>query len=150
MATPKKKEYVLSEDQKNLILANFNKGVTNVDVLTALVAGTGKDGRSVEGIAVRKLLVENKLNFKTKTFSKREDVVELSEQQKEAIKKLMLEDKTSVQIAQEIFGAETKRLSKEWRIIHQFMLSINPDYRAEAAGIVATTYYAPKETKNKP
>lgn len=146
MATPRKKEYVLDENQKQLILDNFNKGVTDVNLLTKVVCGNDKkDGRDIEGIAVRKFLVASKLNYKTKHNAPAGPDVSLTEENKELIRKGMTENKTTVAMAREIFGPQVNNLSKEWRTVLAFMREENPDYRPDSPND-AGKYYAPKET----
>lgn len=145
MATPKKKEYPLNENQKSLIIDNFNKGVTDINLLTKIVCSNDKkDGRDIEGIAVRKFLVESKLNYKTKHNAPAGPDVSLTEDHKEIIRKGMGENRTTISLAREIFGSEVNNLSKEWRAVLSFMREYNPDYRPDAPND-AGKYYAPKE-----
>lgn len=146
MATPPKKPYILSENQKSLILDNFGKGVTDVNLLTKLVTGNDKkDGRDIEGKAVRLFLAENGKRYKTKHNPVREDSPELSEENKKQIELWMAEDKTTLEMAKAIFGAETKKLSREWRAVFAFVQEVNPDYRPDQAPLSTTKYYAPRE-----
>lgn len=146
MATPRKKEYILDENQKQLILDNFSRGVTDVNLLTKLVTGNDKkDGRDIEGVSVRKFLVESKLNYKTKHNAVREDVVSLTDENKEVIRQGMTNNKTTIALAREIFGQGVNNLSREWRAVLAFMREENPDYRPDAPND-AGKYYAPKET----
>ncbi len=146
MATPRKKEFILDENQKQLILDNFNKGVTDVNLLTKVVCGNDKkDGRDIEGIAVRKFLVASKLNYKTKHNAPAGPDVTLTEDHKELIRKGMGENKTTISMAREIFGQEVNNLSKEWRAVLTFIRETNPDYRPDTPND-AGKYYAPKET----
>jgi hypothetical protein len=146
MATPKKKEYPLDDNQKQLITDNFGKGVTDVNLLTKLVTGNDKkDGRDIEGIAVRKFMAEKGFRYKTKHNPVREDVITLTDENKRQIELWMAEDKTTIQMAQEIFGAEIKKLSREWRAVYACVQEINPDYRPDQSTPTATKYYAPKE-----
>lgn len=146
MATPRKKEYVLDENQKQLILDNFSRGVTDVNLLTKLVTGNDKkDGRDIEGVSVRKFLVESKLNYKTKHNAVREDAVSLTDENKEVIRQGMTNNKTTIALAREIFGQGVNNLSREWRAVLAFMREENPDYRPDAPND-AGKYYAPKET----
>ena len=146
MATPPKKTYILTENQKSLILDNFGKGVTDVNLLTKLVTGNDKkDGRDIEGKAVRLFLAENGKRYKTKHNPVREDSPELSEENKKQIELWMAEDKTTLEMAKAIFGAETKKLSREWRAVFAYVQEVNPDYRPEQAPLSTTKYYAPRE-----
>ena len=145
MATPKKKEYPLNENQKSLILDNFNKGVTDINLLTKIVCGNDKkDGRDIEGIAVRKFLVASKLNYKTKHNDPPAPDVFLTEENKEFVRQGMTENKTTVTMAREIFGPQVNNLSKEWRTVLAFIREENPDYRPDAPND-AGKYYAPTD-----
>lgn len=145
MATPRKKEYVLDENQKQLILDNFNKGVTDVNLLTKVVCGNDKkDGRDIEGIAVRKFLVASKLNYKTKHNAPPGPDVSLTEENKQLIRDGMTQNKTTISMAREIFGQGVNNLSKEWRAVLSFMREENPDYRPDAPND-AGKYYAPSD-----
>jgi len=149
MATPPKKPYILTENQKSLILDNFGKGVTDVNLLTKLVTGNDKkDGRDIEGKAVRLFLAENGKRYKTKHNPVREDSPELSEENKKQIELWMAEDKTTLEMAKAIFGAETKKLSREWRAVFAYVQGINPDYSPEFGQRIENIgqYYVPKET----
>lgn len=146
MATPRKKEYVLSDNQKQLILDNFSKGVTDVNLLTKLVTGNDKkDGRDIEGVSVRKFLAENGKSYKTKHVALREDSVVLTDEHKEKIRQAMMDNKTTISVARELFGQEVNNMSREWRAVWAFMREENPDYRPDAPE-TAGKYYAPKET----
>ena len=146
MEKKKKKEYPLDDNQKQLITDNFGKGVTDVNLLTKLVTGNDKkDGRDIEGIAVRKFMAEKGFRYKTKHNPVREDVITLTEENKRQIELWMAEDKTIIWMTQEIFGAEAKRLSREWRAVYACVQEINPDYRPDQSTPTATKYYAPKE-----
>jgi hypothetical protein len=146
MATPAKKPYILSENQKSLILDNFGKGVTDVNLLTKLVTGNDKkDGRDIEGKAVRLFLAENGKRYKTKHNPVREDSPELTDENKRQIEIWMAEDKTTLEMAKEVFGAETKKLSREWRTVFAYVQEVNPDYRPDQAPLSTTKFYAPKE-----
>lgn len=145
MATPRKKEYPLNENQKSLILDNFNKGVTDINLLTKIVCGNDKkDGRDIEGIAVRKFLVASKLNYKTKHNAPPGAEAIITDEHREIIRKGMADNKTTIVMAREIFGSEVNNLSREWRAVNATMKNLNPDYKPEDPN-EAGKYYAPSD-----
>ena len=145
MATPKKKEYILNEGQESLILENFGRGITDINLLTKLVTGNEKkDGRDIEGVAVKKFLIGKKLDYKTKHNATAKPAIELTEDQKIIVKQSMFDDKSSLQIAKEIFGEQVAKLSQEQRAVLAYIREVNPDYKPEVSN-TATTYYAPSD-----
>ena len=65
----------LTESQKNFLSENADKIKNLIDLTKACFEDDSLDGRSKEGRAVRKYLVENSINFKTTATSRTEDII---------------------------------------------------------------------------
>jgi len=139
-------EKKLTDAQKKLILDNF-KDHPNIEYLTQLVFENDKlDGRSWQGKLVAAFLVEQKLNYKTTKFQKREPVRELTDDDKQYIITAIQNGDTIVNVARIIFKDDSlKRLSAEWRRVQTYCevagLSSLNDEDEVAIGV----YQAPRE-----
>jgi len=114
---------MLNEEQKKQILILFDKN-PNVSDLTKMVFDDDSlDGRSKEGRAVIDFLAKEGLNYRTIKHEKVDDI-ELTKAQKQKIKEEY--EKTgasSLAIARSIFGDKVKKLSKEQRVVHEYIIS---------------------------
>ena len=107
----------LSEDQKEFLRANAAKITSLIDLTRQCFEDDKLDGRSKEGRAVRKFLVENSINFKTTATSRTEDI-ELTQQQKDFILEQAESGLSSLEIAKIIFPEKNvKSLSNEQRTV---------------------------------
>tara|TARA_E500000318_G_scaffold90735_2_gene88787 strand:- start:8396 stop:9433 length:1038 start_codon:yes stop_codon:yes gene_type:complete len=110
----------LTEEQKEKILINFNKDPNIINITKIVFNDEKLDGRSKEGRTVTKFLAENGLKTKTTKHEKVEDV-EITPEQFEKIDELLDKGMNTSQIADIIFEGEVKRLSKEWRLVNEYI-----------------------------
>jgi|TARA_Y100000033_G_C2749513_1_gene113065 hypothetical protein len=134
----------LSEDQKEFLRANAAKITSLIDLTRQCFEDDKLDGRSKEGRAVRKFLVENSINFKTTATSRTEDI-ELTQQQKDFILEQAESGLSSLEIAKIIFPEKNvKSLSNEQRTVLAFIREVNPDIMPSQDGAALTSYISPK------
>lgn len=134
----------LSEDQKEFLRANAAKITSLIDLTRQCFEDEKLDGRSKEGRAVRKFLVENSINFKTTATSRTEDI-ELTQQQKDFILEQAESGLSSLEIAKIIFPEKNvKSLSNEQRTVLAFIREVNPDIVPSQDGAALTSYISPK------
>ena len=134
----------LSEDQKEFLRANAAKITSLIDLTRQCFEDDKLDGRSKEGRAVRKFLVENSINFKTTATSRTEDI-ELTQQQKDFILEQAESGLSSLEIAKIIFPEKNvKSLSNEQRTVLSFIREVNPDIVPSQDGAALTSYVSPK------
>jgi hypothetical protein len=134
----------LTDDQKEYIKNNVNK-VTNLNELTQkCFRDDDLDGRTKEGRAVRKYLIENNIDYKT-TRRKPQDKIELNDSQKEFIMQQAQEGMSSLEIAKLIFPEKrVKPLSNEQRTVLAHINEINPDFVPSQDSAAVTDYVPPK------
>jgi hypothetical protein len=133
---------MLTPEQEKKILENFDQ-TPNITDLTKLVFGDKSlDGRSKEGRLVMKFLAEKGKNYTITKHKKVEDI-ELTEKQKAKIKEMAENRNSSLSIAQELFGKDVKKLSKEQRTVHDF-ISENLDIPKEETTDSYVNYAPPQ------
>lgn len=134
----------LTEDQKKFLDENALKIKDLIDLTRACFKDDKLDGRSKQGRAVRKYLIENSINFKTTATCRTEDIV-FTEQQKEFILQQAEEGLSSLEIAKLIFpDKRVKSLSNEQRTVLAFIREINPDILPSQDSGALHSYIAPK------
>ena len=134
----------LTDDQKDYIKNNVNK-VTNLNELTQkCFRDDDLDGRTKEGRAVRKYLIENNIDYKT-TRRKPQDKIELNDSQKEFIIQQAQEGMSSLEIAKLIFPEKrVKPLSNEQRTVLAHINEVNPDFVPSQDSAAVNDYVPPK------
>ena len=134
----------LTDDQKEYIKDNVNK-VTNLNELTQkCFRDDDLDGRTKEGRAVRKYLIENNIDYKT-TRRKPQDKIELNDSQKEFIMQQAQEGMSSLEIAKLIFPEKrVKPLSNEQRTVLAHINEVNPDFVPSQDSAAVSDYVPPK------
>jgi len=134
----------LSEEQKQFLKENAAKITSLIDLTRQCFEDEKLDGRSKEGRAVRKFLVENSINFKTTATSRTEDI-ELTQQQKDFILEQAESGLSSLEIAKIIFPERNvKSLSNEQRTVLAFIRDVNPDIIPSQDGAALNSYISPK------
>ena len=137
----------LSEQQISL-LKETCKSVNDLNQLTKIVfSDDSLDGRSKQGRAVRKFLIESELDFKTSQYEKLEDII-LTEEEKEFLDQYAGQNMTSMQLAQVLWpDREIKKLSKEQRIIADYIRDnfSNVTIEDDAVGLK----YSPPKAKSR-
>ena len=130
---------ILSEEQKNKILAEFDENPNIIDITKKVFEDQSLDGRSKEGRAVTKFLAENGLKART-TKHKKVESIELTQEQKNIIEQRVDAGWSSLQIAKDLFGNNVKNLSKEQRTVHEYILTLGREAPPEEE---APSYVAP-------
>lgn len=134
----------LSEEQKQFLKENAAKITSLIDLTRQCFEDEKLDGRSKEGRAVRKFLVENSINFKTTATSRTEDI-QLTQQQKDFILEQAESGLSSLEIAKIIFPERNvKSLSNEQRTVLAFIRDVNPDIIPSQDGAALNSYISPK------
>ena len=116
----------LTQEQKDRILEEFQKNPNIIDITKIVFNDDTLDGRSKEGRSVTKFLASNGLKAQTTKHVKVESV-ELNDEQKSIIEERHGDGWSSLQIAKELFGNSTKKLSKEQRTVHEYISSIEEE-----------------------
>lgn len=134
----------LTEEQREYIKSNVAK-VANLNELTQkCFRDDDLDGRTKEGRAVRKYLIENNIDYKT-TRRKPQDKIELNDSQKEFIMQQAQEGMSSLEIAKLIFPEKrVKPLSNEQRTVLAHINEVNPDFVPSQDSAAVTDYVPPK------
>jgi hypothetical protein len=134
----------LNEEQKQFLRENAAKITSLIDLTRQCFEDDKLDGRSKEGRAVRKFLVENSINFKTTATSRTEDI-QLTQQQKDFILEQAESGLSSLEIAKIIFPERNvKSLSNEQRTVLAFIRDVNPDIIPSQDGAALNSYISPK------
>jgi hypothetical protein len=134
----------LTQEQKDYIKANAAK-VSNLNELTQkCFRDDDLDGRTKEGRAVRKYLLENNIDYKT-TRRKPQDKIELNDSQKDFIIQQAQEGLSSLEIAKLVFPQkQVKPLSNEQRTVLAHINEINPDFVPSQDSAAVSDYVPPK------
>ena len=136
----------LSEEQKKYIDENASKIKNLIDLTKKCFDNQELDGRSKEGRAVRKYLVENAIEYKTTGTSSTEEI-EFTEQQKEFILQQAQEGLSSLEIAKFIFpDRRVKSLSNEQRTVLGYIREVNPDFLPSQDSGALNSYVSPKSS----
>lgn len=134
----------LSEEQKKFIDENANKIKNLIDLTKQCFEDDTLDGRSKQGRAVRKYLVENCIDYKT-TGRELVEAIELTQQQKDFILEQAEQGLSSLEIAKIIFAdKKVKPLSNEQRTVLAYIREINPDIMPSQDSGALHSYISPK------
>lgn len=134
----------LTEEQKRLIRNNY-KSISDLTRLTQMVSGDeALDGRSKVGRAIRKFMVEQGLNYETAVHKKVDDII-LTNDEKEFLDSHAGQDMSSIQLAEMLWpGREIKKLSKEQRVIADYVKNHHPDFVRADENALGLKYSPPK------
>lgn len=135
----------ITEEQRRVILENADK-IADLTELTKLVFPEKEniDGRSKEGRAVRKFLLDNNMQYETKHVYPKEDVV-LSEEQKEFVVNNMQNDVTCLDVCQLLYPEERiSHASKEYTAVLEFVESRQDLSTPSAESAIGKKYSPPK------
>ena len=102
------------------------------------------DGRTKEGRAVRKFLIENDIKFNTQ-FKGKQEPIKFSKEQKEFIIQQAEDGLSSLEIAKLLFpDKRVNPLSLEQRGVLEIIRDVNPDIMPSKDGGALNSYIAPK------
>ena len=134
----------LTEEQKNFLRDNASEIPDLIDLTKQCFGDDSLDGRSKEGRAVRKFLVENSIEFKT-TGRIPAEVIEFTSEQKDFIIQQAEEGLSSLEIAKIVFPSRIIRpLSAEQRAVLAEIREVNPDILPSQDSGALNSYIAPK------
>jgi len=136
----------ISEEQKQFLRENASRIPNLIDLTRQCFENEELDGRSKEGRAVRKFLVENSINFRTTGRIPVENI-ELTQPQKDFILEQAEDGLSSLEIARIIFSdRNVKPLSNEQRTVLAFIREVNPDIIPSQDGAALNSYLSPKSS----
>ena len=134
----------LTKEQKDFLRENASKIPDLIDLTKQCFEDDSLDGRSKEGRAVRKFLVENSIDFKT-TARAPVETIEFTKEQKDFIIQQAEEGLSSLEIARIVFPSRSVRpLSNEQRAVLSQIREVNPDILPSQDSGALNSYIAPK------
>ena len=134
----------LTKEQKDFLRENASKIPDLIDLTKQCFEDDSLDGRSKEGRAVRKFLVENSIDFKT-TARMPTETIEFTKEQKDFIIQQAQEGLSSLEIARIVFPSRSVRpLSNEQRAVLSQIREVNPDILPSQDSGALNSYIAPK------
>jgi len=134
----------LTKEQKDFLRENASKVPDLIDLTKQCFEDDSLDGRSKEGRAVRKFLVENSIDFKT-TGRIPVEAIEFTEEQKQFIIQQAEDGLSSLEIARIVFPSRAVRpLSNEQRAVLSQIREVNPDILPSQDSGALNSYIAPK------
>ncbi len=134
----------LNEQQKDFLRENASKTPDLIHLTRECFKNDSLDGRSKEGRAVRKFLVENSIEFRTTSRQPVENI-EITTEQREFIIQQAEEGLSSLEIARIIFPSRRVRpLSNEQRTVLATIREVNPDILPSQDSGALHSYISPK------
>ena len=134
----------LNEEQKEFLRENASRIPNLIDLTKQCFQDDSLDGRSKEGRAVRKFLVENSIDFPP-TSRPPAETIEFTEQQSEFILQQADEGLSSLEIARIIFpDRRVPPLSAEQRAVLAEIRAVNPDILPSQDSGALSSYISPK------
>jgi len=136
----------LSEEQKTFLRENAAQIPDLIDLTRQCFENDTLDGRSREGRAVRKFLVENSIDFRTTSRQPTENI-EFTREQREFILQQAENGLSSLEIARIVFpDRRVPPLSNEQRAVLAEIRSVNPDILPSQDSGALSSYIAPKSS----
>ena len=134
----------LSKEQKQFIIDNFNKTPDLIELTRRVFGDEELDGRTKEGRAVRKFLVDRGLKFNTTQKHKKEEI-EFSQEQKEFMIQYAKEGMTAYEISKILFPEiNVTNLSKEVTEVAKFIEDVDFRLMHPSENALNAQYFAPK------
>lgn len=134
----------LNKDQKEFLRVNSQDMPDLIDLTKKCFGDDSLDGRSKEGRAVRKFLVENSIKFRT-TSRIPAEAIDLTKEQTEFILQQAEEGLSSLEIAKIVFPSRNvKPLSSEQRVVLEKIREVNPDFLPSQDSGALSSYTSPK------
>ena len=134
----------LSNEQKEFLRENASRIPNLIDLTKQCFKDDSLDGRSKEGRAVRKFLVENAIEFRT-TSRPPAETIEFTQEQTEFILQQADTGLSSLEIARIIFpDRRVSPLSAEQRAVLVEIRSVNPDILPSQDSGALSSYISPK------
>ena len=134
----------LSKEQKDFLRENASRIPNLIDLTKQCFDDDSLDGRSKEGRAVRKFLVENSIDFKT-TGRPPAEVIDFTREQREFIIQQAETGLSSLEIARIVFSdRRVMPLSSEQRAVLAEIRAVNPDILPSQDSGALSSYISPK------
>ena len=134
----------LTEEQKTFLRENASRIPDLINLTRQCFKSDALDGRSKEGRAVRKFLVENSIDFRTTSRQPTENI-EFTREQREFILQQAENGLSSLEIARIIFpDRRVSPLSAEQRAVLAEIRAINPDILPSQDSGALNSYISPK------
>jgi len=134
----------LTRQQKEFVRENASSIPDLIDLTKQCFEDDSLDGRSKEGRAVRKFLVENSIEFRT-TAREPAETIEFSDEQRQFILQEAENGLSSLEIAKIIFpDRRVPPLSVEQRAVLTAIREVNPDILPSQDSGALNSYIAPK------
>jgi len=135
---------VLSDDQKNFILTSYGSISDLIELTRRTFDNDSLDGRTKEGRAVRKFLVENRIDFSTTQKEKREDII-FTDEQKEFIIQYAKENMSAYEISKILFpDINITNLTKEVTEVAKYIESIDKELLHTTESAMNDRYFPPR------
>ena len=134
----------LTEAQKTFVRENAAQIPNLIDLTRQCFENDGLDGRSREGRAVRKFLVESSIDFRTTSRQPTENI-DFTREQREFILQQAENGLSSLEIARIVFpDRRVPPLSNEQRAVLAEIRSVNPDILPSQDSGALNSYISPK------
>ena len=134
----------LTEVQANFIIENYDRVPDLIELTRLTFNDESLDGRTKEGRAVRKFLVDRELNYNTTKKEKKEDIT-FSQEQKEFMIQYAKEGMTAYEISKIIFPEiNVTNLSKEVTEVAKFIEDVDFRLLHSSETALNSQYFAPK------
>jgi len=134
----------LSDEQKEFLRENASRIPNLIDLTKQCFKDDSLDGRSKEGRAVRKFLVENAIEFRT-TSRPPAETIEFTQEQTEFILQQAETGLSSLEIARIVFpDRRVLPLSAEQRAVLAEIRAVNPDILPSQDSGALSSYISPK------
>jgi hypothetical protein len=134
----------LTQEQKEFITSNKDEITDLIELTRATFEDEELDGRTKEGRAVRKFLVDQNIEFSTTKKEKREDI-EFDEEQQEFILQYAKEGMTSYEISRILFpGVNVSNLSKEVLEVADFIKNQDESLVSKSEDSLNEKYFPPR------
>lgn len=135
---------MLSDDQKNFILTSYGSISDLIELTRRTFDNDSLDGRTKEGRAVRKFLVENRIDFSTTQKEKREDII-FTDEQKEFIIQYAKENMSAYEISKILFpDINITNLTKEVTEVAKYIESIDKELLHTTESAMNDRYFPPR------
>jgi len=135
---------MLSDDQKNFILTSHGSINDLIELTRRTFDNDSLDGRTKEGRAVRKFLVENRIDFNTTQKEKREDII-FTDEQKEFIIQYAKENMSAYEISKILFpDINVTNLTKEVTEVAKYIESIDRELLHTTESAINSQYFPPR------
>lgn len=138
-------KFVLTDEQKEKILKEFNKNPNLMDIVKSVFEDPSLDGRSLQGKAVKAFLAEHNQQCKTALYQKAEQI-EFTREQKEFLMSDNVEaGMKPLEIARLTFkDLDIQSLSLKHRAVVEFLTKYRPEIVDDNAQLATEKWLPPK------